>query len=139
LVNTTVKLSPNVVLENSLCAGTLDLEFEGSFPNEPNLLPISIDEVSLTWGTEEWEIEANVYLNPDEWIDDLYWLEVEAEATFDLDTCGKVSLDLTLLWTESKLGRARFVLTYEPNDKFSIAIDLNNEQLGSLVLEPQTE
>jgi len=143
LVDTTVKLSPNIVLENPLCAGTLDLEFEGSFPNEPNLLPISIDEVSLTWETDEWEIEANVYLNPDEWIDDLYWLEVESEAAFDLDTCGDVSLDLTLLWTETALGRAQSALTYEPGDKFSIAIisdiDLNTGQMDRLALELQTE
>ncbi len=139
----TVELSPDVVLESSLCAATFDLEFEASFPNEPNLLPISIDEACLTWDIEEWEIEANVYFNPDEWIDDVYWLEVEANATFDLDTCGEVSLDLTFLWTESKLGRARSVLTYEPVEKFSIAIEwdihLNDERLDRLALELQTE
>ena len=143
LEKTTVKLSPDVVLESSLCAGTLELEFEGSFPNEPNLFPISIDEACLTCEIEEWEIEANVYFNPDEWVDDLYWLEVEAEATFDLNTCREMSLDLTLLWTGTKLGRIRPVLTYEPNDKFSICvewdIDLDEGQMDRLALELQTE
>ena len=143
LERTTVKLSPDVVLESSLCVGNFELEFEGSFPNEPNLLPISIDEACLTWDIEEWEIEANVYFNPDEWIDDLYWLEVEATATFDLDTCGEVSLDLTFLWTETALGRAQSALTYEPTDKFSIGIewdiDLDDEEMNRFALELQTE
>ncbi|MFC2106358.1 hypothetical protein ACFLS0_06380 [Candidatus Bipolaricaulota bacterium] len=143
LEKTTVKLSPDVVLESSLCAGILDLEFEGSFPNEPNLLPLSIDEACLTWEIEGWEIEANVYFNPDDWVDDLYWLEIDAEAAFDLDTGEEMSLDLTLLWTETKLGRMRPTLTYEPSDKLSIAvnwdIDLDDEQLDSLALELQTE
>jgi len=138
LENITVELSPDIVLESTLCTGTLDLEFEGSFPSEPNLFPISIDEGSLTWESGDWEIEANVYFNPDEWIDDVYWLEVELEAKFDLDTCGEVSLDLVHLWTEIELGRVRSALTYEPSDKLSIAvewdIDLDNEQMDRLTL-----
>ena len=126
-----------------MCAATFDLEFEASFPNEPNLFPISIDEASLTWEIEEWEIEANVCFNPDEWIDDLYWLEVEAETALDLGACSEMSLDLTLLWTETKLGRMRPALTYEPNDEFSICvdwdIDLDEGQLDKLALELQTE
>lgn len=139
----TVELSPDIVLESTLCTGTLDLEFDGSFPTEPNLLPLSIDESSLTWESGDWEIEANAYFNPNDWVDDLYWLEIEAEAAFDLDTCGEISLDLTLLWTETVLGRAQFVLTYEPSDKFSIGIDwdidLDNEQPDRLALELQIE
>ena len=134
--------TPNV-LESPWCTGTLDLEFEGSFPNEPNLLPISIDEASLAWDIEEWEIEINVYLNPDDWIDDVYWLEVEAEAAFDLDAYGEVILDLALLWTETVLGRACSVLTYEPSDRFSVAIDwdidIDNRQMDRLALELHTE
>ena len=143
LENITVELSPEAVLESSWCEGTLDLEFEGSFPNEPNLLPLSIDEASLIWKIEEWEIEANVYFNSDDWVDDLYWLEIEAEAAFDLDTGEEMSLDLTLLWTETRLGRMRPTLTYEPSDKLSIAVEwdigLDDEQLDSLALELQTE
>ena len=138
---TTVELSPDVVLESPWCAGTLDLEFEGSFPNEPSLLPISIDEASLAWDIEEWEIVSTAYIDPDEWVDDLYWLEVEAEGAFDLHTCGQVSLNLALLCTQTALGRARSVLTYEPSDKFAIAIDwdidLDNGQLDRLALELQ--
>ena len=139
----TVELSPDAVLESLSCAGNFEVEFEGSFPNELNLFPISIDEASLAWDIEEWEIEANVYFNPDEWIDDLYWLEVKAQTVFDLDTRGEVSLDLTFLWTESKLGRMRPVLTYEPSDKHSIAIDwdidLDVGRMNRLALELQTE
>ena len=143
LGKTAVKLSPDVILESSLCAGTLDLEFEGSFPNEPNLLPISIDEASLAWDIEEWEIETNVHLNPDDWIDDVYWLEIEAEAAFDLDADSEVSFELALLWTEHRLGRAQAVLTYEPSDRFSVAIDwdidIDDRQMNRLALELHTE
>ncbi len=140
---TVVKLSPDIVLESPWCAGTLDLELEGDLPNEPNPFPISITEVSLTWEIGEWEIEATAVLDPDDWIADLYWLEVKAEGTFDLDTCGEVSLGLMFLWTETMLGRTRFVTTYEPGDMLSIAIDgdidLDAGQLDRLALELQIE
>jgi len=140
---TTVEFSPDVVLESPWCGGGFDLELEGDLPSAPNLLPISIDEASLTWEVEEWEIEANVYFNANDWIDDLYWLEVEAETAFDLDPSGEVALELALLWTESTLGRAQSVLTYEPGDKVSIAIEgninLDDGLLDWLALELQME
>ncbi len=141
--NTVVKLSPDIVLESPRCAGTLDIELEGSFPSVPNILPLTITEVVLTWEIGEWEIEVTAALDPDEWIADLYWLEVEAEAAFDLGSCGEVSLDLTFLWTETALGRTQFVIAYEPRDEFSIAInadiDLDTGQLEYLALELQIE
>jgi len=141
LGDTSVEISPNVVLESPWCAGTLELELEGNLPGDPNLFPISIDRVSLTCVVKEWEIVSTAYIDPDEWVADLYWLEVEAEGVFDLHTCGQVSLNLALLCTQTALGRARSVLTYEPSDKFAIAIDwdidLDNGQLDRLALELQ--
>ena len=143
LETTTVDFSPDVVLDSPWYTGTLDLEFEGSLPSEPNLLPISINEASLTWESGKWEMVAAAILDPSDWINDLYWLELEAEAAFDLDTSGEVSLDLALFWTETSLGRVLSVFTYEPSDMFSIAIECNIDldigQLDRLALELQIE
>ncbi|MCK5246416.1 hypothetical protein KAR02_05930 [Candidatus Bipolaricaulota bacterium] len=143
LGTTTVNLSPDVVLDSPWYAGTLDLEFEGSLPSEPNLLPISINEASLTWEIEEWEMVATAILDSNDWIDDLYWLELEVEATVNPGISGEVSLDLALLWTETSRGRALSVFTYEPGDMFSIAIECNIDldigQLDRLAVELQIE
>lgn len=140
---TGVKLSSDIVLESPWCAGTLGLELGGDLPNEPNLFPISITEASLAWEIGEWEIKATAALDPNNWIAGLYWLEIEAEAAFDLDTCGELFLDLTFLWTETILGRSQFAIAYEPGEVFSIAmnadIDLDTGQLDRLGLELQIE
>ena len=143
LETTTVNLSPDVVLDSPWYAGTLDLEFEGSLPSEPNLLPISINEASLTWEIGEREMVATAILDSNDWIDDLYWLELEVEAAVNLGTSGEVSLNLALFWTETSLGRALSVFTYEPGDMFSIAIECNIDldigQLDRLAVELQIE
>ena len=46
---TAVEITPSATLESSLCAASLDIEFEGEFPNEPNLLPLTITEAVLSY------------------------------------------------------------------------------------------
>lgn len=136
--NTVVKLSPDVVLQSPWCEASLDLEFEGEFPNAPSILPVAITEAVLAWEISDWEIEATAVMAPSEWIDDIYWFELQAEAAFDLDVCGEVSLDLTFLWTEVALGRTRFALVYETCDSLTITVegdfDLTISQLDCLSL-----
>ena len=131
------ELSPDAVLESPWCEASLDLEFEGDFSNSPSILPITITEAVLTWELEEWELEATAVLDQDEWLDDIYWLELQAETAVDLGNCGEISLELTFLWTETNLGRSRFALVYEIGDPFTIIIegDLDIGQLDCLSLE----
>jgi len=128
-----VELSSEIVFESPWCSGCFDLGFEGSISTEPNPFPFSIDEVSLAWDVGGWEVDATAA--PEAAI---YWLEIEADTAFDLDPCGEVSLDLTFLWTEIRLGRVCFVLIYEPSTQLAIIfesdIDLETEQLDRLVL-----
>jgi hypothetical protein len=140
---TTVKLTPAAILESSWCEAILDLEFEGEFPNTPNLLPLAITEAVLTWEIGEWELEATAILDPDKWIAKTYWFELQADAAIDLGDCGEVTLELTFLWTETDLGRSLFSLAYESEDPFSISIegdfDLENGELDQLSLTLQSE
>jgi len=112
--------------------------FEGSLPSEPNSFPLSIDEVSLSWELGDWEVDATATLGVA-----IYWLKVEAETAFDLDTCGEVSLELALLWTETDLRRVQSVLSYEPGSRLAIAIDwdidLDVGQLDKLAVNLQIE
>ncbi|MFC2078868.1 hypothetical protein ACFLSZ_02700 [Candidatus Bipolaricaulota bacterium] len=140
---TTVEFSPECVLAASWSSGHIELEFEGTFPDEPALLPLSINEAALALEIGEWEIDTTAILDPNNWIDDLYWLELEAEATFDLGPCSEVSLGLTFLWTEIDLGRVLTVLAIELADNLATAVawdlDLDAKQLDRIGLELQIE
>jgi hypothetical protein len=140
---TDVKITPTAILESSWCEATLDLEFEGEFPNTPNLLPLAITEAVLSWEIGEWELEATAILDPDKWIAKTYWFELQADAAIDLGACGEVTLELTFLWTETDLGRSLFALAYESEDPFSVSIegdfDLENGELDQLSLTLQSE
>lgn len=136
--NTTVKLSPDIVLLESWGSGWCELEIEGEIENSSSLHSLVITEAVLTWEVEDWELEATAVLNPSDWILKIYWLEVQADAVFDLDACGEVSLELTFLWTEIDLGRACWGMTYEPCESFTITIegdfDLENGELDHVAL-----
>jgi len=140
---TTVELTPAVILETFLCSASLDLEFEGEFPNAPHLLPLTITEAVLDYDIEEWGFEITAIFDPSQWIAKTYWLELQADAAIDLAACGEVSLELVFLWTEAHLGRALFELAYEPGESFSISIegdlDLEDRELDQLVVTLQIE
>ena len=61
--------------------------------------------------------------HPINWIAKTYWLELEADTEIDLGSCGEISLEFTLLWTESTLGRSHFALSYESTASLSISIE----------------
>lgn len=140
---TAVKLAPSATLETSWCEASFDLEFEGEFPNAPHLLPLMINEAVASWEIGEWDLELTAILEPSNWIAKTYWLELEADIDIDLGCCGEASLELTWLWTESTLGRSRFVLSYESEPSLSMAIecdvDLEDGELDQIALTVGTE
>lgn len=140
---TMVKLSPDMVLLESWGSGWCELEIEGDFTNSSSLHSLVITEAVLTWEVEEWELEATAILNPSDWISKTYWLVVQAEAGIDLGDCGEVLLELTFLWTEIDLGRARWAMAYEPYESFTITIegdlDLENGELDRSALSVEIE
>lgn len=122
LVTTTIELTPELALTTPWCEARVDLEFDGTLPSAPNLLPFTIDEVQLELEAADWDIEATAYGNPANWIDDLYWLEVEAGTELDLAPCGELAIEFGTLWTQTQLGKATGEATYEPTEALALTL-----------------
>ena len=126
---TAIDLSADLALEGVWCGETLTIELEGDLPNAPSLLPVVIQEITIDWEVDPWEIEATVIVDPNETIDDAYWLAIEASG--DLGSglaCGDLSIDLIMLWDEAHLGRFGAELSLEPGDDVTVelAFDLSS-------------
>jgi len=122
LTSTTVELSPELTLTTPWCAAHLELEFDGELPNAPSLFPLTIGEVHLEFDAADWEIDATATADPGDWIDDLYWLELETETEIDLDSCGKLAVGIQELWTPAQLGKAVAEMTYEPTEEVTLIL-----------------
>jgi len=110
----TVYLEPADCLE-------LELEVEASHPR--SIYPLHITEALLECGIGTWDIEATVILDESEWIEDLYWLDVESSAEFEAVFCGHIALEFQLLWTQEALGSIVSAFWYEPSDKLRIGFE----------------
>ena len=120
--STTVELSPELTLSTPWCAAYLDLEFDGELPDAPSLFPLAIGEVHLGFDAADWEIEATATADPSDWIDDLYWLEVEMETEIDLSPRGELAIGFGTLWTQTQLGEAVGEMTYEPTEGLTLSL-----------------
>jgi len=122
LTSTTVELTPELTLTTPWCAAHLGLEFDGELPCAPSLFPLAIGEVHLEFVVADWEIEATACADPSDWIDKLYWLELETEIEIDLDSCGGLAVGIQGLWTPARLGKAVAEMTYEPTEDLTLTL-----------------
>ena len=128
---TKMALSADLALDGTWCGEALAIEIDGGLTNAPSLLPFEIQEIEIDWEADPWEIEATVILDPDEHIDDVYWLAMEASG--DLGSglaCGGLSLELILYWDEAQLGRFGAELSLEPGDGVTVELALDLSSAG---------
>jgi len=119
---TTIECSPDAVLSTPWCDGHLRLTIKGEFPKAPALLPISIAEASLTADIEAWRIEATAFLDPAHWAKGLYWLGLEADASWDIEPYGRLTLRFESPWSETAPGPLEGALTYQPTDDLEFTV-----------------
>jgi hypothetical protein len=111
----------------------LEIEIEAELPGFPYLGEVRETEIVASWDCGPWETEATIRLDPDDWIDDLYWLEVEADLEIDLVPCGELAATLVLDWTETALGRIEVESIYSPTERISFgAATTRNLDTGRL-------
>jgi hypothetical protein len=99
--------------------GCLEIEIEAELPGFPHFGEVRKVEIVASWDCGPWETEATIRLDPDDWIDDLYWLEVEADLEIDLVPCGELAATIVLDWTETALGRIELETTWSPTERIS--------------------
>ena len=136
IAETDFEVSPEILLGLSWCEACIDLDLEGGFPKVPGLLPLTFVEFNLESDVGDFTFEATAYGDPADWVDDLYWLETEAEIDMDIDACGELTLDIALLWTETDLGVVEWDAAYEVSGGLTLAvsarIDCLAEQLDAI-------
>jgi len=99
--------------------GCLEIEIEAELPGFPHLGEVREVEIVASWECGPWETEATIRLDPDDWIDDLYWLEIETDLEIGLVPCGELAMTVVLDWTETTLGRIEVETTWSPTDRIS--------------------
>jgi hypothetical protein len=123
--------------------GCLEIEIEAELPGFPHLGEVREAEIVASWECGPCETEATIRLDPDDWIDDLYWLEVEADLEIDLVPCGELAATIVLDWTETALGRIEVETAYRPTDRVSFGCDatrdLDTGQLEEVALTLEFE
>jgi len=128
----------NVAIESCL-----EIEIEAELPGFPRLGEVRKAEIVASWACEPWETEATIRLDPDDWIDDLYWLEVEADLEIDLVPCGELAATLVLDWTETTLGRIEMESTWSLTKRISFGgaatRDLESGQLEEVAFNLEFE
>jgi hypothetical protein len=107
--------------------GCLEIEIEAALPGFPQLAEVREVEIVGSWKCGPWETDATIRLDPDDWIDDLYWLEVEADLEIDLTPCGELAATFLLDWTETALGRIGVETAYSPTDRISFGCDATRD------------
>jgi hypothetical protein len=107
--------------------GCVEIEIEAELPGFPHLGEVRKAEVIASWGCGPWETEATIRLDPDDWIDDLYWLEVEADLEIDLVPCGELAATIVLDWTETALGRIEVETTWSLTERISFGYDATRD------------
>jgi len=123
--------------------GCLEIEIEAELPGFPHLGEVRKAEIVASWECGPWETEATIRLDPADWIDDLYWLEVEADVEIDLASCGELAATIVLDWTEATLGRIEVETAYTPTKRVSFGAaatrDLDTGQLEEVALTLEFE
>jgi len=113
--------------------GCLEIEIEAALHGFPHLGQVRETEIVASWECGPCETEATIRLDPDDWIDDLYWLEIEADVEIDLAPCGELAATLVLDWTQVALGQIEVECTWSPTERISFgavgARDLGTGQL----------
>lgn len=123
--------------------GCLEIEIEATLPGFPCLGELREAEIVASWECGPWETETTIRLDPDDWIDDLYWLEIEADLEIDLVPCGELAATLVLDWIQTTLGRIEVESTWSPSERttFSAATarDLDTGQLEEIAFNLEFE
>ena len=123
--------------------GCLEIEIEAELPGFPLLGEVREAEIVASWECGPWETEATIRLDSDDWIDDLYWLGIEADLEIDLAPCGELAATLVLDWTQTTLGRIEMESTWSPTERISFgavaARDLDAGQLEEVALSLEFE
>ena len=130
---TAIDLSADLALEGAWCGDDLTVELEADLPNAPSLLPVVIQEMAIEWSVDPWAFAATAILDPDEWIDDLYWLELETSAELPVGCWGELDVELVLLWDEVRLGWWETTVGFEPNDDLALDVILDFDLANSLL------
>ena len=107
--------------------GCLEIEIEAELPGFPHLGEVRDVEVVASWECSPWETEVTIRLDPDDWIDDLYCLEVEADLEIDLVPCGELAMTVVFDWTETTLGRVEVECTWSLTERVSLGCDVTRD------------
>lgn len=123
---------------SAVIEGCVEIEIEAELPGFPCLGELREPEIVACWEFGPWEAEATIRLDPDDWIDDLYWLEVETGFEIDLLPRGELATTLVLDWAETALGRIEVESVYSPTERIALgtatARDLDTGQLEEIAL-----
>jgi len=122
LTELAVEVSPSWTLGVWAWEGGMELEFDAESAVEPGLRALRITGANLAWEIGPWAFDAEVLLDPVAWIDDLYWMELDAEADFVSMVCGKGTWGVTLWCTQSAVSKAETELTITPHEQWIITL-----------------
>jgi hypothetical protein len=127
-----VETDVDLAVDVSSC---LDLEVEVSVPMD-DLYTVEVEELRVDCTIDAWEISLDAILSPADWIEDLYWLEADAEAEIPLGACGEISVAFDGFWTTCRLAYLSSGLSYSPSDDIGLALtmdlDLENGRLDTI-------
>ena len=115
----TFDIEPEVEFE---LPGPPTIEIEGEIIGFPRPTGVRKGEVVVSWDDEPWDVEATIRLDPNDWIDDAYWLEVETDWEAELPVGGDLSVAAVLDWADSSLARAELAVEFEPTSDLSLTL-----------------
>jgi len=124
LTGTTIEIDPSIELGEVLC-----LEFEAEISGAGGLMEgLSLTEAKLEGTIGSTGIEATVYLDPDDWIDDRYAATLILETEGSLAPERAIETETTLFWSGSpapNLARITPLVRLELSERASAWLELD--------------